>query len=53
MRYVCPKCGQSYTPKPAGGTCQICDAALVPESEAQEAEERGEREGLPSAKKRL
>jgi hypothetical protein len=53
MRYICPKCGEAYTLKPPSGTCRICDATLVVESEAQEAERRGEGEGLPSPKKRL
>jgi hypothetical protein len=53
MRYICPKCGEAYTLKPASGTCRICDAALVAESEAHEAEQRGERDGLPAPKRKL
>ncbi len=53
MRYICPKCGETFAIKPTSGTCPICDAALVVESGSQEAEPRGEREGLPSPKRRL
>ena len=53
MRFVCPKCGEIYTLKPANGTCRICDATLVVEPEAKEAERREGRDGLPSPKKRL
>jgi hypothetical protein len=53
MRYLCPKCGETYVVKPPSGTCRICDAALVAESTSQEAEPRGEQEGLPSPKRRL
>jgi hypothetical protein len=53
MRYICPKCGETYALKPASGTCRICDATLLVESEAQEAEHREGREGLPSPKRRL
>jgi len=52
VRYVCPKCGETFSPKPPSGTCPICGAALVAESEAQQAEPHGEREGLPSPKRR-
>ena len=52
MRYICPRCGEAYTLKPANGTCRICDAALVAESEAHEAEQR-EGEGLPAPKRKL
>ncbi len=53
MRYLCPKCGETFAVKPATGTCPICDAPLVAESEAQEAERRVEKEGLRSPKRRL
>ena len=53
MRYICPKCGETFAVKPPGGTCRICDAALVVESGTQEGEPRGEQEGLPSPKRRL
>ena len=53
MRYVCPKCGETYTVKPAAGTCRNCDATLVAESEIHEAEPRGAKNGLPSPKRRL
>jgi hypothetical protein len=53
MRYVCPKCGEAFAVMPPSGTCRICDAALVAESEAQEAERRGETDGTRSPKRRL
>jgi hypothetical protein len=53
MRYLCPKCGETYAVKPADGTCRICDATLVADSETHEAEPRGDRQGLPSPKRRL
>jgi hypothetical protein len=53
VRYLCPKCGETFTVKPPTGTCRICDATLVPESEAAEAEPKGEQDGLPSPKRRL
>jgi hypothetical protein len=53
MRYVCPKCGETFAVMPARGTCSICDAALVPESEAHEAERRGETDGMRPPKRRL
>ena len=53
MRYICPKCGQTYTLKPPSGTCRNCDATLVVESETREVEHREEREGFPSPKRRL
>jgi adenylate kinase-like protein len=53
MRYVCPKCGETYAVKPAEGTCRICDAALVAGSESREAEPPGEQRGMPSPKRRL
>ncbi len=53
MRYICPKCGETFAVKPPSGTCVNCDAALLPESETQAGEPRGEREGLPSPKRRL
>jgi len=53
MRYLCPKCGETYTLRPANGTCLICDATVVAQPEAQEAEQHGDRGGMPSPKKRL
>lgn len=53
MRYICPKCGESFALKPPSGTCTRCDAALVVESEGQQADRHGEQEGLPSPKRRL
>ena len=53
MRYVCPKCGETFAAMPPSGTCQMCDAAVVVESEGHEVEHRGESEGLPSPKRRL
>lgn len=53
MRYLCPKCGETFAVKPPEGTCPICDATLVVESGIQEAEPHGEKEGLPSPKRRL
>ena len=53
MRYVCSKCGDAFVAKPASGTCPKCDAPLVVESEAQEAEPREESEDVPVSKRRL
>ncbi len=53
MRYVCPKCGETYTVRPVSGTCLSCNATLVVEPESHEAEERRDREGIPSPKRRL
>jgi hypothetical protein len=53
MRFVCPRCGDTVAAMPPSGTCAFCGAALVPESETQEAEPRGEQEGRPSPKRRL
>jgi len=53
MRYICPKCGEVFAAKPPSGTCPICDAALVPETESHEGDPRGAPEGLPSPKRRL
>jgi len=52
MRYICPKCGETYAVAPGGGTCRLCDAALVVESETQEAEPRSEPHPLSSPKRR-
>jgi uncharacterized OB-fold protein len=53
MRYICPKCGETFAVKPPSGTCPNCDAALLAEAEAHAAEGRGEKNGLPSPKRRL
>jgi len=53
MRYLCPKCAETFATKPPSGTCPICDSALVPEPEGQDTEWHQESEGLPSPKRRL
>lgn len=53
MRYICPKCGDIFTVKPPSGACPICDATVVPEPEPHAADPHGEREGLPSPKRRF
>ena len=50
---ACPKCGETFAVKPPGGTCPICDAAVLPEPQIHEADPHGEKEGLPSPKRRL
>ncbi|MCK6555281.1 hypothetical protein L6Q96_11995 [Candidatus Binatia bacterium] len=53
MCYVCPKCRETYTVQPPGGTCTNCGATLVPDVESREAEQRGEPEGVFSPRRRL
>lgn len=53
MRYICPKCGDTFPVQPPGGVCPICDATVLPEPESHEGERHGEREGLPSPKRRF
>jgi hypothetical protein len=53
MRYICPKCGETFAAQPPSGSCPICDATVLPEPQTREAEPHGDREGLPSPKRRL
>lgn len=49
MRYRCPKCGKSFTFKPADGVCPHCDTVLVAESEGSEGDPQPD-EGTPKRK---
>ena len=53
MRYKCPKCGDTFAVQPPSHVCPICDAPLLVEPETHEAEPHGDREGIPSPRRRL
>jgi hypothetical protein len=53
MRYICPKCGETFAAQPPSGSCPVCDATVLPEPQTHEAEPHGDREGFPSPKRRL
>jgi len=53
MRYVCPKCGEIFPVPPPNNSCPICDATIITEPGSHEPESHGEREGLPSPKRRF
>lgn len=42
MCFVCPRCGEKQRVKPPQGTCPRCGAALISESESEEADRQGE-----------